>query len=446
MPPSVPPPAQKKGGRSQNTALNDLLKRFPGYRQYMPIIRAAAGRWGMDPVLLLATLAWENGAANTRIRNSYGARGLAQIVDSRVGHFNPQQYSAFISQFAPDGRITDARAFNPTFAINYMAWRMIGHIRKYGSLNAAYDRGYNPGFTGDKRGKGPAAYVPSWYWAQSKIGASPADRAGRTAETQQATAAQKAGNPYLQGQAFLDQWQQRLNPIWEAYTGHTASRGEAREAIVQGWSDYHIQLMLAGKKSFIGSPIWKAQAPGYQSVYRAIYGDAKPDARTIAFAIVHNVGATGFAEELRQGKGYVKSAEFSANVASLQNVYQSIFGPPNANALYVIKQATIHGWTSDQFAKYLRAQPEYQHSDEFRSNAEKLASVFGGTPTLTAAEALAPPAPTQGVPRDPRLGPAPWEPQPEAAPKPAPSKKAKPGPKPKGPGPKPMPAPTGRQP
>src|SRR5690242_8481138 len=129
MPPSLPPPNTKKG-RNQQGAINSLLKRFPGYRQYMPIIRQAAARWGMDPVLLLATLAWENGGAKANIRNSYGARGLAQIVDTKVGRYNQQQYATFIAQFAPDGRITDARAFNPVFAINYMAWRMIGHIRK----------------------------------------------------------------------------------------------------------------------------------------------------------------------------------------------------------------------------------------------------------------------------------------------------------------------------
>ena len=428
MPPTLPP--SQKGGRSQNTAINDLLKRFPGYRQYMPVIRAAAGRWGMDPVLLLATLAWENGGAKAGERNSYGARGLAQIVDGKVGHYNPQDYSAFIGQFAPDGRITDSRAFNPVFAINYMAWRMIGHIRKYGTLNGAYNQGYNPGFTGDKRGKGPAAYVPSWYWAQSKIAPSPADVAGKAASRKQAGAQQAAGNPWLQGQNFLDYWHQRIDPIFEAYTGRRASRGEARQAIANGWSDYHLQLTLAGKSSFIGSPIWKSQASGYQSVYREIYGDLKPDNRLIAFAIVHNLGATGFAEQLRQGKGYVKSAEFQSNVATLQNVYQSIFGAPDENGLYVIKQATIHGWTTDQFAKYLRGQPEYQHSEEFRSNAEKLAAVFGGTPTLTRDEALAPPSPTAGVPRDPRLGPPPWEPQPTApaspsAPPPSPQKAAK---------------------
>jgi hypothetical protein len=407
MPPGLPPPQSKgKGSKSQNAALANLLKRFPGYRQYMPTIRQAAARWGMDPVLLLATLAWENGAANTRIRNSAGARGLAQIVDQTVGHY--EGYASFIGQYAPDGRITDQRAFNPVFAINYMAWRMTAHIHKYGTLNGAYDKGYNPGFTGDSRGKGPAAYVPSWYWSLSKTPPSAADQAGRAAQRKQAGANQATGNPWLQGQAFLDYWHQRIDPIYQAYAGRSASRAEARDAIKKGLSDYTLQLNLASKKSFIGSPIWKTQAPGYQSVYRDIYGDRKPDARLITFAIIHNLGATGFAEKLRQGKGYVKSNEFAGGVATLQNVYQSIFGSPDANAMYVIKQATLHGWTTDQFAKYLRAQPEYQHSDEFRSNAAKVAAVFGGTPTLSAGEALAPPAPTSGVPQDPRLGPPPW--------------------------------------
>lgn len=432
---NVPPAPQKNKAQGQSAALKRLYARFPGYRKYDAIVRAAASRWGMDPVWLLATLAWENGAANPHIRNSAGARGLAQIVDGKVGNFNAQQRSSFLAQYAPDGRITDQRAFNPVFAINYMAWRMVGHIRKYGTLNGAYDQGYNPGFHGDSRGQGPAAYVPGFYRGQGKLAPSPQDQAGRSQDRTQAGQQLAGKNPYLQGYAFTQAWHSSIDPVYEAYAGRGATKAEAMQALKNGWSAYHIQVMLSQKKSFINSPVWKSNAPGYQAIYRQIYGNVRPPNLLVGYAIIHNLGAS-FADVLRQGKGYVKSQEFKQNATSMANVYRSIFGEPDLHGQNVIDRVTAAGWTADQFADYLRKQPDYTKSNEFRKAGSSFASIFGNVTTLTKEQADEP-THLQGAPTDPRL-PNYDEGQPPPPAKPAKKQKKKPAPAPDR---KPAPAP-----
>jgi hypothetical protein len=233
----------------------------------------------------------------------------------------------------------------------------------------------------------------------------PAQRAAAAAAFQQA----KRQNPYFQGQAYLDK-KQELDTIWEAYTGRRITDQQARSVISRGWSNYHLQVVLSGQRSFVGSPVWKTNAPGYQGIYKQMFGSSKVPQKQIAYAIIHNLGSS-FADYLRGQKNYVNSTEFKNNVASMQNVYQSIYGPMDAHALHAIKSATLAGWSADQFAKYLRGQPEYQNSDEYRSNINKLASVFGYQPTLTSQQALHPPTDFSGVPEDKRLGPPPMQAQ-----------------------------------
>jgi hypothetical protein len=233
----------------------------------------------------------------------------------------------------------------------------------------------------------------------------PAQRAASAAAYQQA----KNQNPYFQGQDYLNK-KQELDTIWEAYTGKRISDQQARRIIGLGWSNYHLQIYLSGQHSFVGSPVWKTNAPGYIGVYKQIYGSGKPKQKAIAYAIIHNLGSS-FADYLRQQPGYIKSVEFKNNTASMENVYRSIYGAPDEHASLAIKQATLAGWNSDQFAKYLRGQPQYAYSDEARNVLDKFASAFGGTPSMTAEQALHVPGPYEGLPHDPRLAPPPGQPQ-----------------------------------
>lgn len=205
----------------------------------------------------------------------------------------------------------------------------------------------------------------------------PAQRAANAAAYQQA----KAQNPYFQGQAYLEK-KQELSTIWEAYTGRPINDAQARRVIGLGWSNYHLQVYLSGQKSFVGSPVWKTNAPSAIQAYKQMFGQtAKPKQSLVAYAIIHNLGAASFQDYLRNQTGlYVKSVEFKNTAATLQNVYAQIIGNPNQDQAQAdIKKAALAGWTQDQFAKYLRNSPLWSTSDEAHQTITTLASAFGGT-------------------------------------------------------------------
>jgi len=419
LPPLPPPPATTTKSKNQQQAINYILQRFPGLRRWVPVIRQAASRWGIDPVYVLAVLSIEAGSGNPHARSNQGAAGLAQMWDKHVGkQLNPQQYASFIAQFGDRMKGGKDQALNPVWAINYMAWRLTGGIRTYGNIDDAYHKQYNPN---QPQVADPSSRYPGWYQPLAKVPPSPQDTAGRSQDTKQAGQQLAGQNPYLQGYAFTQAWKGTIDPIYEAYAGRPATKAEATLALKNGWSAYHIQVMLSGKKSFIGSPVWKSNAPSYQSIYRSIYGNVRPPNQLISYAIVHNLGAS-FADTLRQGKGYVKSQEFKANATSMANVYRKIFGEPDLRGSNVIDRVTAAGWTADQFADYLRKQPDYVKSNEFKQRTAGVAQVFGNVQTLTQAQADEAPA-AYGAPKDWRL-PNYEEPAPEPT-KPAPKAKAK---------------------
>src|SRR4051812_34660322 len=89
----------------------------------------------------------------------------------------------------------------------------------------------------------------------------PKQRAAAAAKYQKA----KAQNPYFRGQAYIEK-KQELSTIWEAYTGRQINDHQARRVIGLGWSNYHLQVLLSKQKSFVGSPVWKTNAPGYVGI------------------------------------------------------------------------------------------------------------------------------------------------------------------------------------
>lgn len=399
-PPFVVPPAPQKGSKNQQKAINYILSRYPGLRQWMPTIRQASNRWGIDVVYVLSVLSIEAGSGNPNARNQgSGATGLAQMWDQHVNKGNNrQQYNSFIAEYGDRMKGGKDQARNPVWAINYMAWRLTGGIRTYGNIDDAYHKGYNPN---QPQVADPSSRFPAWYQGQAKAPPSPQDTAGRSQDTSQARQQLAGKNPYLQGYAFTQAWHGTIDPIYEAYAGRGATKAEAAEAIKNGWSAYHIQVQLSQKKSFINSPVWKSNAPGYQAIYRSIYGNVRPPNLLVGYAIVHNLGSS-FADVLRQGKGYVKSQEFKGNATSMANVYRKIFGEPDLHGLNVIDRVTAAGWSADQFADYLRKQPDYTKSNEFRQAGGRFASIFGNVTTLTQQQADQP-LDLQGAPTDPRL-------------------------------------------
>lgn len=214
------------------------------------------------------------------------------------------------------------------------------------------------------------------------------------------------GQPLTRSQ-FLSQWRS-INDLYLTFTGKEAGPGAVAQILRQGLSTYQLKTQLSKRKDFVGSPLWKQMAPGYQSVWSSIYGpDAKPDDAAIRYAIINNLGAGGFAERLRQRADYTSSNEFAQKTSSLSAVYTKIFGVPDANGENVIKQAALTGWDENQFALYLRHQPQYSQSQEYQARALGLAQdlglVFGNVPTMAPGQAPANPNEGgPGLPNDPR--------------------------------------------
>jgi hypothetical protein len=214
------------------------------------------------------------------------------------------------------------------------------------------------------------------------------DKHGRLVAVKSAARAIKVfGQPLTRSQ-FLSA-QSQLNDTFLSFTGKKGTVKQVAHFLSSGQSTYQLKLQLSKTKGFIGSPVWRQNAPGYQSVWDQMYGpQGKPDDAEIRYAIVNNLGGEGFAQRLRQRPDYVKSNEFKGNEATLAAVYTRIYGVPGASGENVVKTAVLNGWNQDQFASYLRAQPQYTNSEEFQSKALNFASalgmVAGGLPTMQA--------------------------------------------------------------
>lgn len=214
------------------------------------------------------------------------------------------------------------------------------------------------------------------------------DRHGRLVAVKNPAHAVKVfGQPLTRSQFLREQSQ--VNDLYLSFTGKKATPKQVAHILTSGMSTYQVKSQLSKTKAFIGSPVWRQNAPGYQSVWDTMYGPGKnPDNKEIRYAIVNNLGGEGFAQRLRQRTDYVTSNEFKGNEATLSAVYSRIYGLPGANGEAVVKTAVLNGWNQDQFASYLRAQPQYTNSEEFQTKALSLASALGmvtGTqPTMQA--------------------------------------------------------------
>lgn len=253
------------------------------------------------------------------------------------------------------------------------------------------------------KGNDPFANLPPAGGKKAKK-ETPKQRAADAAKYQKA----KAQNPYFRGQAYLEK-KQELGTIYEAYTGWQITDKQARYVIAHGWSNYHFQVKLSSEKSFVGSPVWKSNYPRNEAVYKQMFGqNSKPKQKVMAYAIVHNLDGEGFAQYLRDQPGYTKSVEFKNTTATLDNIYRSIMGSPDDQANYKIKQAALAGWSQDQFAKFLRGSKQYAYSNEARDTFDKLAQAFGGTTTMNYSQMAKPPGPDQGGPPDDTRVPPPY--------------------------------------
>lgn len=183
-------------------------------------------------------------------------------------------------------------------------------------------------------------------------------------------------------------WSSQYANSYEQFTGKVATADVIVSTLQAGLSPFGLQQKLAQQKGFVGSPIWQENAPQVNSVAKQILGtDAPLDFTRKALSLGWN--DTTVAAELRKIPQYLKGPEYQSNVATMGGQYKQIYGVPDATASQTIKEAAANGWTTTQFASYLRDQPEYKQSAEYQGNAlsflDAMGLLTGSRPTLTKA-------------------------------------------------------------
>lgn len=388
----LPPPKSKKQQGQQNS-YRAYINAHPGLKPYAQQIYKAATNYGVDPVYYASLINFESGGKPTA-KSGANAYGPAQIhIPTWVGKADPR-----------DGHvITLAEVKNPTWNIGFGAYLLGRAVQQHGSYDAAYRQGYNPGY----KGRGPFHDLPKGY-VPTGTAKSPQEAAQRGVET--GAAKQQLTDPYIRvtpkgkvvkvtdprnalkvyGQPItmsqFMQEQSSVNDLYLSYTGHRTTAKNVARILTHGYSRYQLTVALTKRPDFVGSPVWKQQAPGYQAVWSQIYGpESKPDQNAIRYAIANNLGGDGFAQRLRSRPDYTNSNEFKQNEAGLSAVYTKIYGMPDVGGQDVVKKATLDGWNGDQFANYLRQQPQYSQSVEYQSKAlafaQSLGLVTGNTPS-----------------------------------------------------------------
>jgi hypothetical protein len=404
---TIPPATTGQGGIG-GQLVSMLKEHGPAWVQYAPLILKWAGVYNVDPLYIASVLLTENAKADATAVSSAGAVGPAQIADKSV---NPSLNPNAI--WDGPAVLTDQWKQNFNNAVKYVSWRMAGQIDARGSLDAAYAGGYN---TTGYKGPPPSHFLPKGYTPTSGPGtqATAAEQAGTTAAGTAALKGLKStqwavlrngkvkfvttrdkydpstgaalpsapkdslkifGQP-LDSQSFLQQYAQ-ITDDYLAYTNKRPTFAQAAQVIKTGTSQFQLRQQLAGDPGFVGSPVWKQNAPGYVGVWHQIYGpNAKVDQAAVKYAVANNLGA-GFADYLRQRPDYSTSNEYQQQAASLSNVFGQIYGSPQEADKPVIDMAVKNGYDADQFAAYLRKQPQWKSSAEAQTLYYGLAQRMG---------------------------------------------------------------------
>ena len=349
---------------------------------------------------------WKESGGNPSARSPVGALGLAQIQDTAANPTN----AAGVPFFRQNRQISQQDKLNPSFAIQYMAWRMSGAVQKYGSLDAGYVKGYNPNYTGT----GPSALLPKGYVGTPSQTST--QTATRSVGTSAVTSAMKdpwvvqtksgfkyvnsptppkgtityGGQPITQSE-FTQVWKQTYADTFFAYTGRNAKPNEIVSILKSAPSVYTLGNQLAGEKSFANSPVYKKSAPGLVQYARTILGQNwKPSGGIIREAIAQNWDQSTFYAHLKTLPAYQQGPEFKTNLAQNQSVFESVYGTNSNNDPAVqalLKQKTLAGWTTDQFKAWLEAQPAYKHTAAYQAKAVSFLSqmglITGAVPTLS---------------------------------------------------------------
>lgn len=398
-------------------------------RPYADIIWKWADKAGVDKVVA-ATLLWHEGFAEAA-RRGVDPNTITSPTGEGVGigQINPK---VWVGKTTPWGQVIKQKdlidpEFNIRFSLTYFA-SLPGNIdQKYArysgganfTLSSGLPHGYVPksGLTPTEAGsaaaqqsaanqQGKAVLFDRW----AVLGADGRVKFVKiTDATQPPSNVLKYGPTPLTQTQFLATWKQNYQDTFFSYTGRQASGKEIANILLNAPSLYTLATTLATTNSFTTSPTYKAHAPGIIAIAKQAYGeDWKVDKSLVSQAISQNWDQATLLENLKSRPEYFQGPQFKDAKAKMDNVYQSIYGTStDPDTQTVIDHVARNGWTTDQFAAWLRTQPQYRNSQEFKTKAfsfaQQLGLITGKQQTLTADQALlggapaAPPIPAPAV-------------------------------------------------
>lgn len=170
-----------------------------------------------------------------------------------------------------------------------------------------------------------------------------------------------------------------MTSLYVSYTGGRPSDSQIQNYIINGWNPYTLEVILSKGKKFASSPIHKEFVGNWKNdpnIKDALGGGSLPP-ELARQAIVNHWDSNTILTKVRALPTYTKSNEFHGNVATMLNVHSSIMGTPDAKAMVAIKDAALAGWSTDQYAAWLRSQPEYSRSPEYQTKALSILSGLG---------------------------------------------------------------------
>ena len=419
----TPPP--KKTSLNAGAAFNQFILKHKRLKPYADLLWKWSKVYGIDAVELAALVQFESGG-RADARSKANALGLAQIhMPTWAGK----------EAWKGSGPVTEAAAKNPAFAVRFAAWYFSQKKAQYGSFDEAYRKGYNPGYTGP----GPSSLLPKGYVPRTGS-LSPQEEASVAVETADEKAAltnawavrtkdgvkfvtaadppkntiRSFGQPVDQS-GFL-RAKQHYNDTYQAYVGKDAPDAAIAHILNTGLSDYALANRLSQSPNFKNGTVYKARAGGIVQYAKGLYGDNwKPDPDLVRKAIVQNWDEGTLVAKLRARPEYLKGPQFKKDEAGKLFLHQSIMGQPDEAARTLIKEATLGGWSDDQYAAFLRGSDAYKYSPEFQTKALTFAKAMGlftgAVPTLvdgtttanTAPQISGPPPDSKRIPGKPGL-------------------------------------------
>lgn len=434
-----PPPASTTAGTAENKYIawaktHNISKEQAGQIWYWSHAKGLA----VDPYYWSAVLVAEGGLNSNGQKNSSGqAMGTAQIATSWIGTQIPWEPKGVL--FTDDN---NPRTGLANFSVNLRFGTYLIHsaVVKNGYTNA-YVKGYNPNDPNRNVANANINRILGTRPSNLPPLAPNTGEADTSASTGGSTPYPTFKDEYVAGVTKYNKFsltndpnkalqydgapltrsnfltlKDQLTSNYVSYTGQRPSNHQIQTYIDKGWNTYTLATLLSKSKNFQTSPIYKQTITAMNSTLKDVLPAGGKIPEDIARqAVLNSWDSTTVAQKLRALPGYTSSEEFKGNVATLENVQTSIMGTPDATAMQSIQQAALAGWTSDQYAAWLRSQPAYTQSPEYQTKAlgflGALGLITGSTPVLQPGVSNGPGAvsPTLGtLPNDPRIKPTPY--------------------------------------